>query len=169
MTGWTRGQLLLRLLVLTGPMLALYATDLVGPAPAGWLVALAAVLCVAFAAMPDSPFGALVMLLVLAWWGVSLRDGLHPEALLAAAGLLAAHLAALVASYGPGDLPVDAAVARTWLVRGVLLLVPAAAVWALAALVRDQPEPPGIWLAGLLASLVAAVVASAAFSVRGPS
>jgi hypothetical protein len=169
MTGWTRGQVLLRLLVLAGPMLALYATDLVGPAPAGWLVALAAVLSVAFAAMPDSPFGAVVMLLVLAWWGVSLRDGLHPEALLAAAALLAAHLAALVASYGPGELPVDPAVARTWLFRGVLLLVPAAAVWALAALVRDQPEPPGIWLAGLLASLVAAVVASAAFAVRSPS
>ena len=77
MTGWTRGQVLLRVLIFTGPMLALYATDLVGPAPAGWLVALAVVLSVAFAAMPDAPFGALVMLLVLAWWGISLHDGLH--------------------------------------------------------------------------------------------
>ena len=51
MTGWTPGQVLLRILILTGPLLALYATALVGPAPAGLLVALTAVLSVAFAAM----------------------------------------------------------------------------------------------------------------------
>jgi hypothetical protein len=168
MTGLTRGQLLLRGAILAGPMLALWSTALVGPAPAGWLVALAAALSVAFAAMPDSPFGSAVMLLVLAWWGVSLRDGLHPEAILAAAGLLVAHVAALVASYGPGDLPLDGAVVRTWLRRGLLVLVTAPLAWALAAGLRDQPEPPGIWLAGLVAATVSALVASAAFAIRGP-
>jgi hypothetical protein len=168
MIGWSRGQRVLRLLVLLGPLVALYSTALVGPRPAGWLVALAVVLSVGFAAMPDSPFGTVAMLLVLAWWGVSLRDGLHPEALVAAAALLTSHVAALVSSYGPGVLPVDRVVARTWAVRAVLVFVPAPVVWALAAALRDQPEPPGIWLAGLLAALAAAVVGSAAFAVRGP-
>jgi hypothetical protein len=167
-TGWTRGQLALRILALAGPLLALFATALVGPAPAGWLVALTLVLSLAFAAMPDSPFGSAAMLVVLAWWGVALRDGLHPEAVLAAAALLMSHVAALVASYGPGDLPVDPAVARTWLLRALLALLPAPAAWALAAALRDQPEAPGIWLAGLVAAITAAVIASAGFAVRSP-
>lgn len=167
MTGWTPGQALLRLMVLAGPLLALWSTALVGPAPAGWLVALTAVLSVAFAAMPESPFGAVAMLVVLAWWGVSLRDGLHPEAVLAAAGLLMAHVAALMASYGPADLPVDRAVAGLWARRTLLVFLSAPTAWALAAALRHQPEPPGIWLAGLVAALVAALVASAAFAVRG--
>ncbi|MCW2767137.1 MAG: hypothetical protein JWO11_3096 [Nocardioides sp.] len=168
MTGWTRGQALLRVLVLAGPLLALYSTALIGSAPAGWLAALTAVLCLAFAAMPESAFGSAAMLLVLAWWGISLRDGLHPEALLAAAGLLMSHVAALLASYGPGDLPVDGAVARTWLRRALLVFLVAPVVWALSAVLRDQPEAPGIWLAGLVAAIAAALVASAAFAVRSP-
>ncbi|MCW2798252.1 hypothetical protein [Nocardioides sp.] len=167
MSGWTWGQATLRLLILAGPLVALFSTALVGSRPAPWLVALTAALSVAFAAMPESPFGSAAMLLVLAWWGISLDDGLHPEAVLAAGGLLISHVAALVASYGPGDLPVDAGVVRTWLGRALLVFVTAPAAWILAAAVRDQPEPPGIWLAGLVASIAAALVASAAFAVRG--
>lgn len=168
MTGWTRGQLLLRILIFAGPLLALYATALVGPAPAGWLVALTTVLSLAFAAMPESPFGSAAMLLVLAWWGIAFRDGLHPEAVLAAGGLLMSHVAALLTSYGPGDMPVDGLVARTWLRRAVLVLLTAPVAWALAVALRDQPEPPGIWLAGLVAAISAALVASAAFAIRSP-
>jgi phosphatidylglycerophosphate synthase len=106
------------------------------------------------------------MLLVLAWWGISVDGGVPLAAVLAAGGLLTAHVAALVASYGPGDLPVDGDVARTWLGRALLVFLIAPVVWLLATVLRDQPEPPGIWLAGLVAAIAAALVASVAFAVR---
>ncbi|MCW2794131.1 MAG: hypothetical protein JWO76_3229 [Nocardioides sp.] len=161
--GFAAGQLVLRLLVLLGPLVALLATGLVGVVPAGWLVALVAVLSVAFAAMPDSPFGTAVMLVVLAWWGISLRDGLHPEAVLAAAGLVTAHVAAVLASYGPGSMPLDRGVVRLWAARGAAVLLAAPTVWVVAALLRDQPEAPGIWVAGLAAACAATLVAAVAF------
>lgn len=166
MTGrFTAGQAALRLVVLLGPVVALVSTGLVGPAPAWWLLALVATLSVAFATLPDSPFGTAVMIVVLAWWGLSLRDGLHPEAILAAAGLLAAHLAALVSSYGPGVMPVDRQVLRLWLIRGSLVFVSAPVVWVIAVGLRGQPEPAGIWVGGLTAALAATVVAAVAFGV----
>jgi hypothetical protein len=159
------GQLVLRVLVLGGPLVALLSTGLVGVVPAGWLIALVAALAVAFAAMPDSPFGTAVMAVVLAWWGISLRDGLHPQAILAAAGLVTAHVAAVLASYGPATMPLDRAVTRLWVVRGAAVLLAAPAVWVVAVLLRDQPEPPGIWVAGLAAACVATLVAAVSFQL----
>lgn len=159
------GQLVLRALVLLGPLVALLSTGLVGVLPAGWLIALVAALSVAFAAMPDSPFGTAAMVVVLSWWGISLRDGLHPEALVAAAGLVTAHVAAVLASYGPGAMPLDRAVARLWAVRGAAVLLASPAVWALATLLRDQPEAPGIWVAGLAAACAATLVAAVSFQL----
>ncbi|MCW2844992.1 MAG: hypothetical protein JWN22_2908 [Nocardioides sp.] len=161
------GQLVLRLLVLLGPLVALLATGLVGAVPADWLIALVAALAVAFAAMPDSPFGTAVMVVVLAWWGISLRDGLHPEAVIAAAGLVTAHVAAVLASYGPGSMPLDRAVVGLWAVRGAAVLLASPAVWAVATVLRDQPEPPGIWVAGLAAAFVATLVAAVSFQLDG--
>lgn len=159
------GQLTLRVLVLLGPVVALLATGLVGVWPAGWLIALVTVLAVAFAAMPDSPFGTAAMIVVLAWWGISLRDGLHPQALVAAAGLVVAHVAAVLSSYGPGSMPLDRATIRLWTVRGAAVLLTSPAVWALATLLRDQPEVPGIWVAGLAAAFAATLVAAVSFQL----
>ena len=162
----TPGQAFLRVLILLGPPLALLTTGLVGVPPAGWLVGLVLALSVAFAAMPDSPFGTATLLVVVAWWGLAFRDGLHPQAILAAAGLVAAHVAAVLASYGPGDLPVDRGLVRLWVLRGLAVCASAPAVWALAAGLRGQPEPPGIWVAGLAAAFTATLVATVAFAAR---
>ena len=40
------------------------------------------------------------------------------------------------------------------------------AVWALAAGLRGQPEPPGIWVAGVAAAFTATLVATVAFAAR---
>jgi hypothetical protein len=108
--------------------------------------------------------GSAVIVLVLAWWGVGLREGLSWWSLPAAALLLAAHVGALVASYGPVDLPVDRAVVRLWTRRAVALLGSSVLVLALARWVRDAPEPPGVWLAGLAAAIVAVLGGSLVFS-----
>jgi hypothetical protein len=140
-------------------MVALLATGLRGVWPAWWLVLLVAGLASAFSLLPEAPMGTVATGLVLVWWGFAFRDGPHPQALLAAAGLLVAHLAAVLAGYGPRDLPLDPATVRLWAVRGALVFLAAPAVFAVAVLLRGQPEPVGIWVAGLAVALVTTVVA----------
>ena len=164
---WTPGQWVLRAVVVLGVVLALFATVPAGATPAVWLVLLVLVCAGVFAVFPDSAAGAGALFLVVAWWGVGLRDGLHPAALLAAAGLVTAHVAATVADLGPGTLPLDRAVVVRWTVRGLLVLLAAVLAWGVATLVRDQPAPAGLWLAGLLAALLALVGANLLF-VRRP-
>lgn len=155
--GWTPGQWVLRFAVVAGLMVALLATGLRGEWPSWWLVVLVCGLAAGFAVFPETPVGTTVTALVLAWWGFAFRGGPHPEALLAAAGLLTAHVAALVAGYGPGDMPVDPATVRRWVARGLVVFTASPAVLVVALLLRDQPEPVGIWVAGLAAALVTTV------------
>ena len=164
---WTPGQWLLRTVVVLGVMVALFATVPAGATPAAWLVVLVLLCAGVFAVFPDSAAGAAALLLVVAWWGVGLRDGLHPAALVAAAGLVTAHVAATVADLGPGTLPLDRAVLTRWTLRGVLVLSAAVLAWGVATLVRDQPAPAGLWLAGLFAAFVALLAANLLF-VRRP-
>lgn len=164
---WTPGQWLLRAVVVLGVMAALFATVPAGATPRAWLVVLVLLCAGVFAAFPDSAAGAAAFLLVLGWWGVGLRDGLHPAALVAAAGLVTAHVAATVADLGPGTLPLDRAVLARWTLRGFLVLLAAVLAWGVATVVRDQPAPAGLWLAGLLAALLAMLGANVMF-VRRP-
>jgi hypothetical protein len=166
--NWTPGQWALRVTVVVGLMVALLATGLRGAWPAWWLVILVAGVAVGFSLLPEAPMGTVATGLVLAWWGFAFRDGPHPQALLAAAGLLIAHLAAVLASYGPRDLPLDPATVRLWAVRGALVFLAAPAVFAVATLLRGQPEPVGIWVAGLAAALVTTVTAGVVLTRSSP-
>ena len=165
--GWTPGQWALRAVVVLGVVVALFATVPAGATPATWLVLLVLLCAGIFAVFPDSAAGAATLLLVVAWWGVGLRDGLHPAALVAAAGLVTAHLAATVADLGPGTVPLDREVLVRWTFRGLLVLLAAVLALGVATLVRDQPAPAGLWLAGLVAALVALLAANLLF-VRRP-
>lgn len=165
--GWTPAQAALRTTIVAGVMVALLATGLRGVWPASWFVVLVAGLAVAFALLPEAPMGTVATGLVLAWWGFAFRGGPYPEALLAAAGLLTAHLAAVVAGYGPRDLPPDPATVRLWAVRGTAVFLAAPAVYVVARLLEGQPEPGGIWVAGLAAALVTTV--GAGFVLAGSS
>lgn len=157
----TRGRLLLRGVILVAPVLALLAAR---PAelPHGWFVVLTCVLSVGFAAMPESGLGALCLGVVVFWWVLAASDGVPAGAIPAALLLLSAHLAAVLLSYGPPSLPVDAALLGRWAVRGVGVGVAAPLVWLVAVLVEGQPEPPGIWVAGLASAVVVCIVAATA-------
>lgn len=156
-------NVLLRLLVPVGILGALLSTSLVEVEPAVWLVVLVAGLSIGFAVYPESVVGTFAMIVVLIWWGVALRDGLHPEALVASAGLLLAHLAATVTALGPATLSHEPWVLRRWALRGVGVFLVAPVLWALATALRGQPEPAGVWAGGLVVAVLVTLAASTAF------
>ena len=162
--GWWRSTLL-RAVVLLGPLVALLATGPAGRWPSWWLVAMTAGLAAGFAAMPESALGTTVFCVVVVWWGFALEH-VPVEVVVAGVALLAAHLSALLLAYGPPQLPLDAGVLERWVRRGMLVGLAVPAVWILATVLDGQPEPPGIWVAGLVAGVVVCGVAAAAVTDR---
>lgn len=166
--SWSRGQWCVRAVAALGPWLAVLATIPAGATPRWWLVLLVACLGVGFAAFPDSAVGTGALLVVLLWWAGGPSDGLHPMALLAAAALLASHVAGTIAAYAPALAPPDPAAVRRWAVRGVVVFPAAALAWGMARAASDRVEPPGLWAVGL-AGLLVAIVAANALYVRKPA
>ncbi|HCB04709.1 MAG TPA: hypothetical protein DEQ43_10765 [Nocardioides bacterium] len=159
----TRGRLLLRAVVLVAPVLALEAAR-PDDVPHRWFVALTLALAVGFAAMPESPFGTACLGLVVIWWALASANGVPVGAIPAALLLLAAHVAAVLLAYGPPGLPIGTPVLLLWLRRGAVVAVAVPLLWLLAVAVDGQPEPPGIWVAGLGCAIVICVVAATAVS-----
>ena len=161
-------RLALRAVLLVAPLLAVLSA---APQdwPRGWFAALVLALSVGFAAMPESMLGTACLALVVGWWALAARDDVPLTAMPAAALLLAAHVASVLLSYGPPALPVGAPVLRLWLRRAAVVGAAAPLVWAVAVVLDDQPEPPGIWLAGLGCAIVVCVVAAVAVTVREPA
>jgi hypothetical protein len=164
----SRSQLVLRALIALGPVVAVLAAGPAGQWPPWWMLVATLVLAGGFAAFPESAFGAGAMLIVLAWWAAGLDDGLHPAVLVAAAALLVTHVAAVLTSYGPGEMPVDAPLVWLWVRRGALALLGVPLVWGLALLLDGEPEQPGIWVVGVAAGLAATVAAAVALTARQP-
>ncbi|MFC7496891.1 MULTISPECIES: hypothetical protein [unclassified Nocardioides] len=160
----SRSQLVLRVVVLLGPVVAVLAGGPAGHWPPWWMIAVVVGLAGGFAAFPETAVGATTMLVVLVWWALGLDDGLHPAVLVAAAALVVSHVAAVLTSYGPGEMPVDPALVRLWAMRGALLLVSVPLVWALALLLRGEPAQPGVWVVGVAAGLVVTVAAGVALT-----
>ena len=155
-----RGRLALRAVILVAPVLALLAARPSDP-PSGWFLALVVVLSVGFAAMPESALGTACLVLVVIWWALA-ADGVPPTAVPAALLLLAAHVAGVLLSYGPPGLPVDGPLLGRWLRRSAGVAVAAPVVWLVAVVVGHEPEPPGIWVAGLVCAVVLCIVAATA-------
>lgn len=170
MTGrWPVGRIVLRASVFAGPLVAVTVSGLDAELPPGWLLALVLVVASGHAFLPESGLGTAGMLLVVGWWGLGpVTEGATPPASVvpAAVALVVAHVAAVLLSYGPGDLPVDRSLLLTWLRRGALCAAVAPVVWFVAVGVAGQPEPAGIWVAALVAATTAAVIASVAFVIE---
>lgn len=164
----SRSQLVLRAVIALGPVVAVLAAGPAGRWPPWWVLVAAVVLAGGFAAFPESAFGAGAMLIVLAWWTVGLDDGLHPAVLVAAAALLVTHVAAVLTSYGPGEMPVEAPLVWLWVRRGALALLGVPLVWGFARLLDGEPEQPGVWVLGVVAGLAATVAAAVALTARQP-
>lgn len=165
-TGVSTGALVLRALVAVGPLVALLASGVGGPLPPAWLVVLVTATAGGAALLPETPLGAGALLAVVGWWGLGVDPAaLPPTVVVAAAGLVVAHVAAVLVSYGPADLPVPRSLATLWVGRGAAALALAPPAWLLARVVEGAPVVTGIWVGGLLAASAAAVVAAASFAV----
>ena len=166
--SWTLGQWVLRVVMVVGPLVALFARTPSLGAPPTWGVIVVLVLGVGWTLLPESVIGAVTLLAVGFSWASSGTTDVSAWVLVAALGLLAAHLAALVASYGPPRLPVDPGATRLWALRGAGLFGGAVAVWLVARAVAELPDSPTVWVVGLVVALSVVVVAAGAIQAATP-
>ncbi|MBZ5737266.1 hypothetical protein [Nocardioides mangrovi] len=171
MRGWAEGlgdltasQLVLRGLVLLGPVVAVLATGPAGSWAPWWVLLPILALAVGFAALPESSVGIATYLAVLAWWTLALEDGLDPMVLVAVVALVVSHVAAVLASYGPGEMPVHGPLVRRWAVRGALVLLVVPPTWLLGRGLRDDTAQHGIWVTGVAVALAATLAAAVALA-----
>jgi hypothetical protein len=164
MREWSRGQWGLRVTAAAGPVVALLATAPTGAPPPAWLVLLVLGLSLVHARSPESPFGIGALGAVVLWWALALDNRVQPWGLLAAAGLLASHVAGLVAAYGPDRLGVDPATMRLWLRRALVVLLPSPVVLLVAGAHDGHGEDRTVWVAGLAVALVVAVAGTVVLS-----
>ena len=148
---------LLRAVVAVAPVLAVLLTAPVGTAPSPWFAVPLGALAASWAVFPESVAGIVVLALSVGWWAVGPPgdDALHPAAVGAAACLVAAHVAAVLASYGPAQARVPRRLQELWLRRALLVLLPVPALLAAARLLRGDVDVAGAWIAGLLGVLLA--------------
>jgi hypothetical protein len=163
---WSPGQWLLRVVIVLTPLGAVLAGIPAGATPGIVFFLVLVVLAVLFALFPASQGGVVVLLMAVIWWAAAPDDPLHPMCMVAAAALLACHVAALLASYGPDRLPLDPDLVRLWVRRAVLLLVPVPVLWAAADVLAGQQHRPAVWVAGLAIACLGALVSTTVFGER---
>jgi hypothetical protein len=142
----------------TVPVVALRALLLVLPCaalalalpqvPHGWVVIGVVVSAAVWAWLPDHAVGVVPLVLAGGWWVV--HDVVDWRLLVVGVLLVTAHVAATLVSYGPPTLAVDARLARLWIARGGLALVPLLVTW-LAVRGLDPRLAPSWLLAGATA------------------
>jgi hypothetical protein len=159
----TRGAWALRVVIALGPPVALLAATPEGFAPPVWLVVLASV---GFAYLPEQYIGSVAMVLVVGWWAVDVRDAMPIAVVVSAGALLASHLAATLAAYGPRVLSPDRAIVLRWTRRGALAWLVAPMLWLVVDAQRGRTTPASYWVAGLAVALVVAVVVATVYPTR---
>lgn len=156
----TRGGVALRTVIALGPPLALLAAAPEGFTPPLWLVVLVALMSLGFAYLPEQYIGAAAMVLVVGWWTIDVRAAMPLAVIVSAGALLASHLAATLAAYGPRTLSPDRAIVLRWTRRGALVWLVAPLLWLTIDAQRGHATPASYWVAGLAVALVVAVTAA---------
>jgi hypothetical protein len=158
----------LRAVVCLGPMLALWSAAPTGFVPSAFVVAVVAVTALLSAARPEHIVGFLAQLVVLVWWALTVGSSMPLGSLVGAAGLLSAHVAAVLLGYGPPEMRVGADLTLLWVGRAALAFLAAPVVWLAARAYAGHATPTSFWLAGLATALVAAIVAAVVVPAGDP-
>jgi hypothetical protein len=149
--SWTRSQVVVRALVGVLPSFALLIAP--GRQPA-LLVLLVLAGSLAWATFPEVAIGPVVLLAVMAWWAIKVPDPVRPSVLVAALALSGAHVAGLLAAYGPVRAALDRRLVLMWVRRWLLGFLVAPVAYA-AAIGLDEDRAPPMWpfAVGVLAVL----------------
>jgi hypothetical protein len=158
-------QLVLRAFVVVGAMTAVVAAQAAGARPATWQQAVVLGLSLVMAVRPESLAGVGVMCAAAYTWSMA-PETLSPLVLLAAGGMVLAHVCALLVAQGPARMHVDGAQVRRWAGRALLLWTGAAAVWGLGVAMADLPQRRTSYALGLVMLLVLAVATTSRLSAR---
>ena len=124
--------------------------------PPGLVVALVLAGSAWWARRPEHLTGTITLALVAGWWAV--HGVVDWRVLVVGVLLLAAHVIATVLAHGPDALPVDRHLARLWLGRGLLALVPLPVTWLAVRGLDADLAPPWLWMVaalGVMALMVA--------------
>jgi hypothetical protein len=155
---WTPGQWALRATVALMPVAAVLAAAPEGPPPG--LVVVVAVLSLGWAAVLESSVGVVSLVVVAGWWSIYVDDPLRPGLVGAAVALVVAHVAAVVASYGPGRMAVEPALVRLWARRGLAMAMTSPLVLVAVLGLDEASVPPGLWTTALVTTIVATGLAA---------
>lgn len=149
--SWSRSQLICRGVVAVLPVVALLIAP--GRQP-GLLVLLVVAGSLAWAAFPELALGPVVILAVMAWWAIKIPDPVRPSVLAAALALSGAHVAGLLAAYGPVRAALDPRLVLVWVRRTLLGFLVAPVAYA-AVVGLDEGRAPPMWplAVGVLAVL----------------
>jgi hypothetical protein len=158
-------QALLRGAVVVGAMTSIVAAQAAGARPKLWEDALLTVLTLILALRPESSTG-VVLLVGLAYVWSTVSDPLSPLVLVAAAGMVLLHVAALTAAQGPAAMRIEGAQVRRQARRATLLWLAAATVWALDLVADGLPDGRLVYATGLTLLLAIAAVATWMVSSR---
>jgi hypothetical protein len=153
----------LRVVIALGPPLALVAAVPEGYVPSIWFSVIVVVASLGYAAMPEQLIAGLVNVLVIGWWAAAVEGGLPFAAVVAAATLLAAHVAATLAAYGPNRLSPERRITLLWVRRGLAVWLVAPLVWVALVAQEGQATPDLYWVAGLVVGLIVVMLLALRF------
>jgi hypothetical protein len=157
----------LRAVGVLGLMLALLAGVPEGYTPSVVLAVVVLLGGVLSAFRPDHLAVSVTLCIVVLWWGLQVRTEVPLGCVVAAAGLVVAHVAGTLLAYGPPFMPIPSDLVALWAWRGFLVWLAAPVVWLVARVYADHDVPTSYWLAGLATALVGAVVAAVVVPARG--
>jgi hypothetical protein len=161
-----RAVWVLRAIAALGPVVAVWAAAPEGMVPSPFVVVVAVVVGVAYAFRPEHFVGPFAFAVVLLWWALHVGTSMPVGALVAAAALVASHVAGVLLGYGPPRMAVGAELVVPWVIRGALVWLAAPVVWIAARAYSGQASPTSFWLAGLAVALVGAVVGAVVVPTR---
>jgi hypothetical protein len=139
--SWSRSQVICRCIVAVLPLVALLIAPARPPLPFVLLVAAGSV---AWAVFPELAAGPVVLLSVMVWWALKVPDPVRPSVLAAALALSGAHVAGLLAAYGPARAALDRGLVLMWVRRWLLGFVTAPVAYA-AVVGLDGGVQPLMW------------------------
>jgi hypothetical protein len=125
-------HLVLRALVLVGPMLAATATMAAHGGFQPIALVVVAVLTIGCAIWPDTHVGLLTILLIAINWIQSVEDVTTPWVVVAASGLLVFHTAMAASTIAPPAARWDRPLVALWVERSAVVIASTAATWAVS-------------------------------------